>query len=216
MKRMIRPITYTSLGLLFVGVTCASKLVVQPEEVSKPEFVVVEARSIPASLRVDPVPAQVDGLHRDDTPFEQALPRMRKIFAETGVPPMLVWIAEVESSRDPMAVSRAGAVGLFQFMPDTARRFGLLTDACDGRVSPCRSARAAAQYLRMLYEEFDSWPLALAAYNAGEGRVSRDLVENDAYTFEQVAQFLPQETRMYVAKVIATIALREGDAFAKL
>jgi len=208
---MVRPITYTFLGLVFVGVTCASKLVVQQEALDR-TFVVTEARSVPASLRVDPVPAPGDGVYHGGTPFEQALPRMREIFAETGVPPMLVWIAEVESSRDPMAVSRTGAVGLFQFMPDAARRFGLLTDTCDGRVSPCRSARAAAQYLRVLHEEFGSWPLALAAYNAGEGRVSRDLAENDAYTFEQVAPHLPRETRMYVAKVIATIALREGDA----
>ncbi|NQT91756.1 MAG: lytic transglycosylase domain-containing protein [Lentisphaerae bacterium] len=207
---MIRPIVYTALGLVFVAVTCASKLVVQ-QEYAEPLF--VEAVQ---AIRADSAPQPIDEAYHAATPFEQALPRMREIFAETGVPTMLVWIAEVESSRNPTAVSRAGAVGLFQFMPETARRFGLLTDTCDGRVSPCRSARAAARYLRLLHEQFDSWPLALAAYNAGEGRVSRDLVENDDYTFEDVAPFLPRETRLYVAKVIATIALREGNAFARL
>ncbi len=138
------------------------------------------------------------------------VPGLKKIFAEEGVPPEWVWLAEVESSMNPEARSPVGAKGLFQFMPATAERFGLKLSPSDERTHPEKSARAAAQYLRFLYGRFDSWPLALAAYNAGEGRVGRLLKSRNASTFEGIADALPAETQMYVPKVMATVALREG------
>lgn len=137
------------------------------------------------------------------------VPRLKTIFDAEGVPPELVWLAEVESTFNPQARSPVGAAGLYQFMPATAERFGLKTRPVDERLEPEKSARAAAQYLRILYRRFDSWPLALAAYNAGEGRVGKALKVHGGNTFEHIADHLPAETQMYVPKVLAVVSLRE-------
>lgn len=139
------------------------------------------------------------------------VPRLKEIFADAGVPPEWVWIAEVESSMNPEATSPVGARGLFQFMPLTAARFGLeMGVMLDERTDPEKSARAAAAYLRVLHRRFQSWPLALAAYNAGEGRVGRVLAADKAASFQEIAGRLPLETRLYVPKVLATVAARES------
>lgn len=138
------------------------------------------------------------------------LPRLRPIFVAEGVPPELVWLAEAESSFNPAARSPVGAKGLFQLMPETARALGLRTFLSDQRTDPEQSARAAARYLRTLHGRFGNWALALAAYNAGEGRVARTLAARQASTFTAIADALPAETRMYVPKVCALIATRAG------
>lgn len=140
------------------------------------------------------------------------VPQLKKVFDTEGTPQRWVWVAEVESSLNPAAKSPVGAVGLFQLMPETAKRFGLRTFPFDDRVKPDKNARAAAQYLKILYEQFGSWSLALAAYNAGEGRVGRAMKKHGAKTFDGVAKHLPLETQMYVPKVMATVALREDQA----
>jgi membrane-bound lytic murein transglycosylase D len=138
------------------------------------------------------------------------IPRAKAAFRHEGVPEELAWIAEVESSIDPSARSPVGAMGMFQFMPATAERFGLKTSPVDDRKDPEKSARAAAQYLKVLHAKFGSWPLALAAYNSGEGTVARAMEKNKAETFDAIAHSLPVETRMYVPKAGAIISLREG------
>ena len=138
------------------------------------------------------------------------MPGLRAAFVAEGVPPDLAWMAEVESALNPKARSPAGALGLFQFMPDTARTVGLGTGLPDERTDPAKSARAAARLLRRLHGEFGDWSLALAAYNAGQGRVSRALAARRATTFTEISEALPVETRLYVPKVYATIALRTG------
>lgn len=138
------------------------------------------------------------------------IPELREAFTAEGVPADLVWIAEVESNMNPSARSPSGAKGLFQLMPDTAHALGLGTLFPDERVNPKKSAHAAAHYLHTLYAKFGSWPLALAAYNAGEGRVSRLLASRAASDFAGVAAGLPSETRMYVPKVCALVAVRTG------
>jgi membrane-bound lytic murein transglycosylase D len=138
------------------------------------------------------------------------VPRLKQVFRGEGVPPELVWIAEVESSLNPNARNPCGATGLFQFMPATAKRFGLSTSPVDERRDPDKSARAAARYLRELYRQLQAWPLAFAGYNAGEGRVRGLLARHKGRTFEDIAPYLPTETRMYVPKVVAVIAVREG------
>jgi membrane-bound lytic murein transglycosylase D len=138
------------------------------------------------------------------------MPRLRAVFATEGVPPELAWIAEAESSLNPSARSPAGAKGLFQLMPETARGLGLGTLLPDERTDPEKSAHAAAHYLKVLHERFGSWPLALAAYNAGEGRIARELAVRGAHDFAGIASSLPAETRMYVPKVCALVAVRTG------
>ncbi|MFH1970225.1 MAG: lytic transglycosylase domain-containing protein [Verrucomicrobiota bacterium] len=144
------------------------------------------------------------------------IPRLKKVFQSEGLPPELVWMAEVESSLNPAARSPAGALGLFQLMPATARRFGLRTGFFDERKEPEKSARAAAQYLKFLYHAMGSWPLALAAYNAGEGRVGKLIKRKKQASFEGIADDLPLETQMYVPKVMALVCLRENIAPEKL
>jgi membrane-bound lytic murein transglycosylase D len=152
--------------------------------------------------RVRPEPADADAL----------MPRLRAAFAAEGMPPELAWLAEAESSLNPDARSPAGARGLFQLMPETAHALGLRTFLPDERSDPEKSARAAAHYLKTLYTKFGSWPLALAAHNAGEGRVSRELASRGASDFAGVASALPTQTRMYVPEVCALVAVRTGVA----
>jgi hypothetical protein len=136
---------------------------------------------------------------------------MRDIFRKEGVPQNLAWLAKVESSFDPEAVSSAGAVGLFQLMPATAERFGLQIYPVDDRKTPGKSAKAAACYLRQLHSEFGEWSLALAAYNAGEGRVRRALKAQKARTYLEIMPHLPAETRNYVPRVMTLMALRDDQ-----
>ncbi len=138
------------------------------------------------------------------------VPALKPIFRAENVPEEMVWLAEVESSFDPAAESPAGASGLYQFMPATAERFGLVLKPQDDRLDPRKSARAAAQYLQILHRRFGSWPLALAAYNCGEGRVGRLLKKSGGKTFNDIAPHLPAETRMYVPKMRAVVQVREG------
>lgn len=153
-----------------------------------------------ARVRSRPAPANAASL----------MPRLRAAFVAEGAPPELAWLAEAESSMNPSARSPVGAKGLFQFMPETARGLGLSTFLPDERSDPDKSARAAARYLRGLHTKFGEWPLALAAYNAGEGRVSRLLAARRATTFAAIAGALPAETRMYVPKVCALVTVRAG------
>ena len=155
-----------------------------------------------ARMRARPVPARAAAL----------MPRLRAAFAAEGIPAELAWIAEAESSLNPAARSPVGAKGLFQFMPDTAKAMGLSTLLPDERTDPEKSARAAARYLRALHVRFGEWPLAFAAYNAGEGRVARLLAARGGKTFADIAGAVPAETRMYVPKVGAMIAARAGVA----
>jgi membrane-bound lytic murein transglycosylase D len=119
----------------------------------------------------------------------------------------------VESAFKTSALSRAKAKGVWQFMPETGRRFGLAQDWwVDERSNPEKSTRAAAQYLRELYEMFGDWNLAMAAYNAGEGRVSRSLDRTGASDFWTLAraEVLARETRNYVPMIHAAIVVAKA------
>ena len=142
--------------------------------------------------------------------------KLKPVFASEGVPDALVWIAEVESGFDARATSPAGAAGLFQLMPPTAKSLGLSTWFPDERRNPEKSARAAAHYLKQLYQRFGDWRLVLAAYNAGEGRVAGLLKNSKAKTFDAIAAKLPAETQMYVPRCEAVIRKREGVWLADL
>lgn len=142
--------------------------------------------------------------------------RLKPVFAAHRLPTELVWVAEVESSFNPTARSPAGAAGLYQLMPATAKSLGLTLRPEDQRLDPELSAAGAARYLRYLYPKFNDWRLVLAAYNAGEGRVQRLLQKTRTTTFDGVAQHLPAETQMYVPKIEAVVLKREGLELAQL
>ncbi|HTH47359.1 MAG TPA: lytic transglycosylase domain-containing protein [Candidatus Limnocylindria bacterium] len=144
------------------------------------------------------------------------VPQLKPIFVSERVPAELVWLAEVESSFEPKAKSPAGAAGLYQLMPETAKREGLSLVPSDQRLDPGSSARASARYLHTLHGQFKDWPLTLAAYNAGEGRVRSLMTKYKATTFDGIAPHLPAETQMYVPKINAVIQRREGKSLAKL
>lgn len=168
----------------------------------------------PPRVKIDPADSRMWRTRIAQRPRPKSaadiVPRLKSVFVRHGVPSEWVWIAEVESGMNPDARSPAGALGLFQLMPETAKRLGLRLWPRDERRNPERSADAAARYLKQLHGRFGDWPLTLAAYNAGEGRVARLLKERNAKTFDAVSARLPAETRMYVPKVLATVSLREG------
>jgi membrane-bound lytic murein transglycosylase D len=141
------------------------------------------------------------------------LPRIREVFAAEGVPQDLAYLALVESAFHTRALSKAKAKGMFQFIPETGRRYGLAQDWwVDERSDPDKATRAAARYLRDLYELFGDWNLAMAAYNAGEGRVSRAMERygaSDFWTLSRVSN-LAQETRNYVPMIHAAIIVAKA------
>jgi hypothetical protein len=129
-----------------------------------------------------------------------------RIFREEGVPVALLRVAQVESNWKPFALSPKGAFGLWQLMPATARRYGLRVDVLrDDRADVRKATRAAARYLRDLHLRFGDWPLALAAYNAGEDAVQRAMQRGESNDFGDLSRqkLLPAETRAYVPAVLA-------------
>lgn len=129
-----------------------------------------------------------------------------RILREESLPAEAMSVAVVESGLNPMALSPKGARGLWQLMPETARRYGLIVaPENDHRLHPESATRAAARYLRDLYRLFGDWKLALAAYNAGEGRVERAILRAGVRDFDELSRrgLLPLETRNYVPAVLA-------------
>lgn len=147
---------------------------------------------------------------------KEYVPLLKPIFTAQKIPPQLVWMAEVESSFDRRALSPAGAAGLFQLMPDTAKRFGLSLWPRDQRFQTDPSANASAEYLRSLFERFQDWRLALAAYNTGEGEVQKLLERYNTRSYDDIARHLPAETQLYVPRVEAVILQREGSKLEQL
>lgn len=139
---------------------------------------------------------------------------VQRIFSQEGVPTDLVYVALVESGFTPTARSSADAVGMWQFISSTGERFGLEQNKwVDERRDPFKSAQAAARYLSALYDQFGSWSLALAAYNAGENGVQRALDESGLSTFWELREhgYLPLETQDYVPKVFAAIRISRNS-----
>jgi membrane-bound lytic murein transglycosylase D len=138
------------------------------------------------------------------------IPRLRNILEEVGAPRDLVYLAMIESGFRARARSRAGAQGVWQFIPATARAFGLKTGHfVDERADLEQATKAAARYLLALHDRFGDWYLAWAAYNAGPGRVSRAMTRTSGQNFWAIAEELPSETRNYVPKLLAAATLAQ-------
>ncbi|MEO8585063.1 MAG: LysM peptidoglycan-binding domain-containing protein [Acidobacteriota bacterium] len=140
---------------------------------------------------------------------------MRGILKEEGVPEDLVYVAMIESAFKYQAHSRAAAHGFWQFIPGTGKRYGLKrTASYDERSDPVKSTRAAAAYFRDLYEMFGDWHLAMAAYDAGEGKILRSLQRTGARDFWDLSagSTLRRETRDYVPFVLATALIAKDPA----
>jgi len=152
--------------------------------------------------------------------FENALARsgryqemIRRILAEEGVPQELIYLAQAESGFHPLAVSRAGARGIWQFMASRARGYGLERDWwVDERQDPEKATRAAARHLRDLYNEFGDWYLAMAAYNSGPGTVQQAVKRTGYADYWELYKrnVLPRETRNYVPIILAVTIMAKN------
>jgi len=153
-----------------------------------------------------------DGLGRG-TRF---LPMIQEVFRAEGLPMDLAYVPLIESAFKPNAVSRAQAKGMWQFMRGTALENGLKHDwYIDERADPEKATRAAAKYLKTLYNMFGDWHLALASYNGGPGRVQRAMKranEEDFWALSSSSRYLPQETRDYVPLILAAVIVARNPA----
>jgi membrane-bound lytic murein transglycosylase D len=143
------------------------------------------------------------------------LPQIRHIFLEQGLPAELAFLPLIESGFQVRARSKAGALGMWQFMEGTAGDFGLAVNWWeDQRLDPLLSTKAAASYLQMLHREFGDWYLALAAYNAGPGRIRSALRRSGLRDFWALARAraLPRETMGYVPAFLAALSLCENPS----
>ncbi len=136
--------------------------------------------------------------------FEEALDR-------NNIPLEIKYLSIVESALNPRAKSRVGATGLWQFMYGTGRMYGLdVNSYVDERSDPIKSTEAACKYLSKLYDIFDDWDLALAAYNSGPGNVNKAIRRSGGYkNYWNIRRYLPRETAGYVPAFIATYYLLE-------
>ena len=120
-----------------------------------------------------------------------------------GMPVELRALPIIESALSPTAVSRMGAVGLWQFMPSTGKSYGLeINSLVDERRDPVRATQAACRFLKDLYAIYNDWTLAIAAYNCGPGNVNKAMARSGGKTFWEIYDYLPSETRGYVPAFI--------------
>ncbi|NLC28006.1 MAG: transglycosylase SLT domain-containing protein, partial [Campylobacteraceae bacterium] len=143
-------------------------------------------------------------------------PALRQMITNAGIPDAFLYLAMAESNFSAKAYSSARAVGLWQFMPYTGRKFGLRIDEyVDERRDPIKSTKAAIKFLQYLHDDFGKWYLAAMAYNCGEGRVRRAISEAGsddlAILLDPVKKYVPLETRNYIRKIL-TMAHLSSDA----
>jgi len=147
--------------------------------------------------------------------LERHRPMVEQVFAEFNLPADLIFLSLVESGFNTNAVSRSKAVGPWQFIKSTAKTYGLRVDSwIDERRDPVKSTLAAAQYLRDLYHLFGSWPLAMAAYNAGERRVGRALARAHADDYWDLTdtKLIKRETKEYVPRFLAATLIAKDPS----
>ncbi len=186
----------------------------QPAESSLSQFPVVRNRQVDAYIRL------FQGKQRRS--FSRFLKRsgyyidsIEKELASKGMPTELAYLAQVESGFNPRARSRANAIGLWQFMAGTGKDYNLKSNSyIDERCNVEKSTRAAINYLGDLYREFGDWYLAVAAYNAGPGKIRSGIKRYNVDNFWDLAakKYLKMETVRYVPKLLATIIIARDPA----
>ncbi len=197
----------TVLPEVAVGLELADDLTAVPPDATLPELDVEHPRvlDLVEAYQGRMRPTLERALERGS----KYLPRMQSTLREEGVPPEFAYgVPIVESGYSLHATSHAGAVGPWQFIRGTGKRYGLRIDGyVDERRDPEKATRAAARYLRDLYDRFGDWHLALAAYNTGEGNIERIQNKRGCDTFWEMRErgFLPSETSEYVPKVLAAM-----------
>ena len=137
------------------------------------------------------------------TQAEPYLPMVKKVVRDNGLPTALSYLFLLESGADPEARSPANALGMWQFMPATARSYGLRVDSyVDERLDPEKSTKAALLYLKDLYGMFGCWRLALSAYNSGENKLNKVLCQEDATEYDDIcsSRKLRKETREFLPR----------------
>lgn len=135
------------------------------------------------------------------------IPMIRDIIAKEQIPEIFLYLAMAESNFSPHATSSQKAAGLWQFMPSTAKKYGLKIDEyIDERRDPVKSTKSAIKYIKYLYSQLGKWYLAAMAYNCGESRVKRAIKEaksdNIAILLDEKKKYIPKETRRYIKKIL--------------
>ena len=138
---------------------------------------------------------------------DRFVPILQKKMQEAGVPAEFLYLAMTESSFDPHSTSSAQASGIWQFIPETARRYGLANNAfVDERRDPVKSTEAAIAYLKRLHDMFGKWYLAALAYNCGEGAVTKAIAkagtDDISVLLDESQKYLPKESRLYIRKIL--------------
>lgn len=216
MSRSIRPLVIALCLLVFAGPAAAQAPADEVFAALRRQR--LQAAELTLSRAATPQPAVVPSseLLALDSLFPSQVPpvwarglsgatweEMVTAFEAEGVPVELLAVGWVESRFNPTALSPKGARGAWQFMPETARRYGLeVGDTRDDRTDLPLSTRAAARHLADLYRQFGDWPLALAAYNAGAERVDAAITRASTREFWLLRPWLPAETQLYVSAVL--------------
>jgi membrane-bound lytic murein transglycosylase D len=192
-----------------------------PKKVFKDLFVNKPDESGGATIELNPRAASFvkDYIDRHSSRLKKmkgwALPyfnMMDGILTAKGLPEELKYLAVIESDLHAYALSWAGAVGPWQFMPATARRMGLKVNrSIDERTDYYKSTIAAAKYLNELFSDYKDWLLVIAAYNGGTGNVDRAIRKSHSRDFWSLQYYLPEESRTHVKKFIATHYIMEGN-----
>ena len=196
---------------------------VDPNIKAKAEAEVKSTHSDLPLMLTDPVAGYINYFSsRGRGTLERALTRsgryqdmIHRVLKEEGVPQDLIFLAQAESGFHPLALSRAGARGMWQFMGSRAKGYGLERDWwVDDRQDPEKSTRAAAHHLRDLYNQFGDWYLAMAAYNSGPGTVQQAVKRTGYADFWELYKrnVLPKETRNYVPIIVAVTIMAKNPS----
>jgi membrane-bound lytic murein transglycosylase D len=196
---------------------------VDPKIKAQAEVEVQATRSDLPLMLTDPVAGYINYFStRGRSTLEHALIRggryqemIQKILRQEGVPPELIYLAQAESGFHPLAVSRVGARGMWQFMGSRAKGYGLQRNWwVDERQDPEKATRAAARHLKDLYNQFGDWYLAMAAYNSGPGTIQQAVRRTGFADFWELYRrnVLPKETRNYVPIIVAVTIMAKNPA----